>query len=496
MASPRSRLAALALPCLLAAVPARADGFKCPEAGGPAWRELRTAHFVVTTDLSSGKAKELAGELERVHETIRFGLFTTPPETGVIRVLALRDEEEFDLFAPKDAGAFYGYASFGEPVIVLHGGDFDVQRIVIAHEVTHHVASRVFLRMPVWFNEGFAGMMESVAIVGTPSIGGVPAHLRRLAYPYHGGVGKVLRARSGLEDAREYAVAWALVHFLNNRRPQEFGQIQQRLARGQDPAAAWREVFPKWDPSSEEAMADLDREIGKHVASGEYRYREVRLPEAPTPTERTLGAAEAHDVRLSLRWRNRGEKLDPRLLDSEIAEALRHDPASFAALALEARRKPAEAVALAEKAAAGHPGDARAWMLLASVLPPAAGERRLGALRKAVEADPSSALALNNLAWELLGAGRAAEATPLAKKAVDLAPGMPEYKDTLAATAEARGHCAPALELQRRAVDLLSDRASPEEAAPYLERLARLEKACGGASAQPAPEAAAAPAGK
>jgi len=45
MPTPRLGLAALALPCLLAASPARPDGFKCPDEGGPAWREVRTAHL-------------------------------------------------------------------------------------------------------------------------------------------------------------------------------------------------------------------------------------------------------------------------------------------------------------------------------------------------------------------------------------------------------------------------------------------------------------------
>ncbi len=72
----------------LAPGPARAGRFKCPEAGGPAWREVRTAHVVVRTDLPSGKARDLAEELERVYEAVRHGLFRNPPDTGVIQVVA------------------------------------------------------------------------------------------------------------------------------------------------------------------------------------------------------------------------------------------------------------------------------------------------------------------------------------------------------------------------------------------------------------------------
>lgn len=147
-------LVPLLLLSFLAPDPARAGGFKCPEAGGPTWREMRTAHFVVRTDLTSGKAKDLAEELERVYEAVRYGLFRKPPETGVIHVLALADEEEYDLFAPKDAMAYYAPRRFSGPTIVLYGKGADLMRIIVAHEITHHVAARAFARQPPWFGEG------------------------------------------------------------------------------------------------------------------------------------------------------------------------------------------------------------------------------------------------------------------------------------------------------------------------------------------------------
>jgi tetratricopeptide (TPR) repeat protein len=450
---------------------------------------VRTAHFVVRTDLSSGKARDLAEELERVHEAVRYGLFRKPPDTGVIQVVALADEEEYDLFAPsKGAVAHYAQFRFTGPTIVLYGTGADNQRIIVAHEITHHVAARAFARLPLWFNEGLACVMESVATVGIPTIGGVPKHRHAEAYPYFGGVARVLRARDRLETSRDYAVAWALVHYLMNERSQEFGQLQQRFARGQDPAAAWREVFPQWDPASDEAMAALDKEIGRHVSRGKYHYREIQLPKAEPPSERSMTAAEAHDVRLALPWRNRGEKVEAARLDAEVEEALRHDPGSVSALAVAIERKPAEGVALAEKATAAHPGDARAWLLLAGTLPPEAKDRREAALRKAVEANPSSGLALNDLAWHILGLGRADEALPLARRAVEVSPGSAPYLDTLAGVAEARGDCTVALQIQRRALDLLPEGLPEQGRAPYRERLQRLEKACG--APQPAPASA------
>ncbi len=480
----RAAPAWLLLP-LLAAAPARAGGFKCPEAGGPAWREVRTAHFVVQTDLSSGKAEDLAEELERVHETIRYGLFRTPPDTGVVRVVALADEEEFEVFAPKDALAFYTRPLFSGPTIVLYRTGADAQRVVVAHEITHHIASRSFARQPPWFGEGLACAMESVAAVGTPTLLGVPRHRIREVNPYYGEVARVLRARDRLETSRDYAVAWALVHFLVNKRPREFGQLQQRFARGQEATAAWREVFPQWDPASDEAMEALDKEIGRYVTHGEFRYMEVKLPPAEPPAERPMTAAQAHDVRLSLPWRNRGDKVDDARLQAEVEEALRHDPGAVAALAHRVERKPPDAVALAEKATAAHPEDARAWLLLAGTLPGEAKERREAALRQAVAADPSSAVAHNDLAWYLLQGGRTDEALPEGRRAIQLEPGSAPILDTLAAIAEARGDCAIGLEIQRRALELLPEGTPESGRSAYRERLARLEKRCGAGSAAP-----------
>ncbi len=376
------------------------------------------------------------------------------------------------------------------PTIVLFGTGADAQRIIVAHEITHHVTARVFARRPLWFNEGLACVMESVATVGTPTLGGVPQHRRREVYPYHGEVARVLRARDRLETSRDYAVAWALVHYLLNERTQEFGQLQQRFARGQDPAAAWREVFPRWDPTSDEAMAALDEEIGRHVAYGQYRLRDVTLRPAPPPSERPMTAAQAHDVRLSLPWLNRGKKIEAGRQEAEVEEALRHDPGAVAALALAVERKQAEGPALAGRATAAHPDDARAWLLLASALPMDAGGRRDAALRKAIELDPASGFALNELAWLLLQSGRADDALPMARRAVELTPGSAPYLDTLAGVAEARGDCLVALQIQRRAVDLLPETLSEADRAPYRDRLARLEKGCAGAERAPATPAA------
>lgn len=473
-----------AAPVLLSFALACAHGgheYRCPARGGSAWRELRTEHFLVQTDLPQGKARELAAELERLLGAVRHGLFRTPPPMpGAIRVVALRSKEEFDLFAPEGAGAFYDQSRALGPTIVLPGELAEAQRAVIAHELTHHVLAREFVRQPLWFAEGTASFMETIGASGpgnTPTLGGAPQWRYRAVYPYHGGIGAVLAARDRL-DVRQYGLAWALVHFLNNRRPREFGELQVRFARGQDPAAAWREVFPAWDPAAPGGAERLDDELGRYLASGKYAYKDVRLPASSVPIERAMTASEAHAVRLALPWRNRGKPFRIEALLAEADEALAEDPGNVPALSTAAAARPAQALAYARRAVELHPESARAWLFLSERLPAEDAAGREEALRRAVQADPESATALNNLAWALLGAGRSGEALPLARKAASLAPWDSAALDTLAAVMADLGQCAAALQVQRRAIDVLPEAAPAEARRGYAERLEELTRTC------------------
>ena len=78
----------------------------------------------------------------------------------------------------------------------------------------------------------------------------------------------------------------------------------------------------------------------------------------------------------------------------------------------------------------------------------------------AVEIDPKSARAYNNLAWLLATAPRSEirdgkKSVELAKKAVALRPEHPPYMDTLAAAYAEAGEFTDAIRMQQRAIDLL-----------------------------------------
>ncbi|WP_041453690.1 DUF1570 domain-containing protein [Anaeromyxobacter dehalogenans] len=473
--------------------------FRCPEQGGPDWHELRTEHVVLQTDLPSWKAKELAGELERTFVVVRTGLFRNPPPApGLLRVVAFASESEFERFAPMGAGAYYHRPPFFAPVVVMPGTLGDAQRTVIAHELTHHLTAQLFARQPPWFREGLASFMESMGTEGSPSLGGAPEHWSWVASAYHGRsirAADVLTASAfgdGSGMAVAYAESWALVHFLVNREPERFGALQVRFARGQDPAAAWREVFPEWDPTAADGARALDEALDRYLNHhGTYASRPVRLPPAPRVTDRPMTAAEAHAARLSLLWFEPRVRYDAPWLRAEVEHALTHDPGHVDALALHAAAAgPEEALRLMERATAAHPEDARAWLVLAALLPPGQEERRLEALQRAVAADDASAAALRVSAQFLLGAGRSGEALPLARRAVAMEPWNIGALVTLSSVLEDLGQCPEALALQRRAVDVFPDGGDAAAWASLVQRRTRLESACGQSPRAPAPATA------
>jgi tetratricopeptide (TPR) repeat protein len=473
---------------------AHAGGWKCPARGGREWREVRSEHFRLVTDASSGKAKELVVELESLHLAVRSSLFRTPPPLpGVVQVVAFKDDDDFSVFAPEDADAYYLQVD-GDPTVVMTTTFGPYTRIIVAHELTHHLLGRVFARQPRWFAEGLASYLETIGgagefteedfakrsflAPGTYVVGAVPKHRYARVHPWTGGLGEVLAAKGQLADTRAYGLAWSLVFYLIQTRPKEFGDLQGRFARGQDPDAAWLEVFPQWNPGIPDHMAALDDEVGSFLARGRIGTRQLQItkPE-PRLDERPLSPGGVHAVRLALPRLGLAEAKALETFRAERDEALSEDPGHVFALRSLAGEKGADGPALAVKATTAHPESGRAWRFAGAVA--RKPEEREAAYRKAVELEPDDEVALNDLAWHLVQTEREGEALPLARKACSLAPWSSAALDTLAAALQGLGQCPDALQTQRRAVDLLPERLNAEGRKPYLERLSALEASCG-----------------
>jgi len=449
----------------LAASPAFA--FKCPAKCGAQWHEYRTAHFVIDTDYDPDVAGVLVREFEHMHALLLQGLVGEQVDIpGHLRVIAFDSPMDFAQFAGGDVGGYYKRGLYGEPTIVLPLTGFRDHPETIAHELAHHLSFFIFPVQPRWYSEGLAEFVENVMSGGTDNAPATGSHMVLGSRTAGGGVGiapaelqgmleydrrpvsaRELLSWKGQEDkanvGRYHLWSWILYHYLWNNRGKQFSEYQKKLSDSGDPQAAWSGAFPDLDPANASAMAALDKQLEKYGTEGRYAFYRVQAAANTRFTEARLSSADLH---LYLNGARPGGGDDARRKaenDASLHEALGEDPGNPAVVSrLGGDEAKVRAVAMAR------PSDWRSWLVLAGL---DKGEAKIASLRKAVELNPESALALNDLAWALAAAGKPHDALPFANRAVDLAPWSGAMIDTLAEVAYQLGKCGEALALSQRA---------------------------------------------
>ncbi|HET6923665.1 MAG TPA: hypothetical protein VFI16_11015, partial [Anaeromyxobacteraceae bacterium] len=316
---------------------------RCPEEGGPAWREVATDHFLVWTDLESAEARALAVRLEWIREAVVAAVWRAPLEPEArMGVVALRSQRELRRFTGADAPGWV-IPDPQQPRLVLHPAGGEVRASGVAREVALQLADFAWLRQPRWLRAGLAAYLETV----TPLAGGATA-LVGLEPDWVGRAGRAPMeallawdprdARRGGEDFRALnASAWELVHFLVDERGRSFTAFQGRLGAGTPPERAWRESFPGYDPGAG-GLERLRREVGEWRERGRLAKRAVPVaPSAAEPTERSMRPAEIHALWAVLfltvppEWA-RSFELRRARAEEESARALAHDPSEPQAL--------------------------------------------------------------------------------------------------------------------------------------------------------------------
>ncbi len=484
------RLPNAAVMAVLVAATGCATGtaFLCPARGGPAWRDVGSDHFVLRTDLEVRDASKLLARLERLRTAVVSALFDeVPASRSGVEVVAFRTEAEYRAFAPPGVDAYYLRSAGGPPRIVLSGQLDSRQRAMLAHELTHHYLSSVFLRQPRWFSEGLATLMEPVGDQGDGpllKVGQAPAsRLARLRNSAYRVTTRELLVWEGGQTATHpaldyYGASWLLVHYLAYRTPERFAELQRRLVRGESPEAAWRGAYPDWDPARPRALEALDLALETYLgAEAQTRYRQVPETWHQEPAVRAIVPAEVHAIRLAL-W-NQGPDKGASALRAEVSEALSEDPDHPLALQLKATLTGEPTIPLARRAVRGHPDDPRAWTFLAFALKGEENDaERLLAYRTAATLAEGNAAALHNLSIELLAQGRSGEALPVTREAVRLAPWSPPLLDGYAAVLADLGRCAQAAEVQQRALEVLPERSGQAARQAFKDRLRQIRVQC------------------
>src|SRR5258708_16793250 len=83
---------------------------------------------------------------------------------GHLRVVAFADPGDFrELAGSRYIGGYYLVTGFG-PMIVIPVEGFEANREVVAHELAHYLSHFIFPLQPLWFAEGLAAFVETVAV--------------------------------------------------------------------------------------------------------------------------------------------------------------------------------------------------------------------------------------------------------------------------------------------------------------------------------------------
>src|SRR6267143_1268852 len=203
-----AEFAALAAAVLLCAPAAARAGFRCSAKGGPGWREYRSKHFVLDTDLKPEAVERLVRTLEKMHALEVQALVGEQVELpGHLRVVALSDPGDYrELIGSANVGGYFKVTSLDEPVIVLPVVGFEADPETVAHELAHYISWYLYPRQPRWFSEGLAAFVQTVASVPSENAPVTGRHIVRGARAAPGSVGAMPRSMTlALGDARPIA---------------------------------------------------------------------------------------------------------------------------------------------------------------------------------------------------------------------------------------------------------------------------------------------------
>ncbi|HUM11637.1 MAG TPA: hypothetical protein VLT82_11860 [Myxococcaceae bacterium] len=466
-----------------------AHGPRAPSLDG--WRELRSPHFRLRTDLPAADARTTVGRLE----TLRAALQSVRPEAdpvdspGTTLAIVLRDRAELRTFTE-----WSGLATVTRrgPLLVASGqdvafGDLSPHLELLAHEVAHGLNRWWMPGAPRWFDEGLASYLESAELVdaGRVRLGGLSreeveqARSGRLL-PLDALVQAPWETASPSERVEIYRSARLWVHALRAEEPGRMRALETAVHRGVAWRVAWADLRRDLD------TARLEDALRRWLQAGALPTELRRFSVPPSGAdERTLAPWEVH-LTLAVLWGAGETSPDPgdgnprSRSELEAAARAAPDEALPQVLLADLETDPDRRRARAEALRRAYPRSPDAAVLLARVLRDDGGpvEGRRTAMLDAVALAPDDVDALTAFALEEARAGELARAFLSLRRAEALAPWNPGVFVTRAAVLAPLGHCAEAVDAVQRALDVLPDASSPAEVTTLVGERARIEASC------------------
>ena len=261
------------------------------------WIEVKSPHFLVTSNAGQGPARDIAWQLEQIRNAIAaIWPWARVDLNKPLAVIAVKDEAAMKAMAPE----FWERKGGVHPASVWVGGadqnylairtDVHAEDTTDINPYVHSYFSYVSLvlqqsatrDLPFWFNRGLAGVLSNTIVRDGKILMGLPIpwHLERLRETMRWKVPALIKIDDASREllgeegqGRFDAEAWAFVHFLmfgeEGVRWKSLDRFAELAAGGMNPDLAFREALGRPE--------DLDKPFVLYISRSLFSYKQVNL---------------------------------------------------------------------------------------------------------------------------------------------------------------------------------------------------------------------------
>ncbi|MGD0923338.1 MAG: DUF1570 domain-containing protein [Terriglobia bacterium] len=448
------------------------------------WLEVRGPHFTVVTNGNEKQARRVIGQFERIREVFHTALPRLKVDTSApIIVMAAKDEKTFEALEPEawkqrgqmKRGGFFVRGA--EKNLVLLRLDLEGAELyhTVFHEYTHLLVNQNVKTLPLWLDEGLAEFYGNTRILDKEVELGYPSadHVQFLRYytlmPMET-LFKVDQASPYYNEEHKssvfYAQSWAFVHYL----------MVVRTKQSDNPLLTFLSLLDQdVEPgeAANRAFGDLKRlqgELDDYIHQAAYKFLKLKTAvseeDLSLPARELTGAESAAlrgDFLAHQREFTRARALLEEALRQDPGNALAHESLGFIDLRqehlAEAKKWFSEAVKLDSRSYLAH--------YYHAMLTEREGQDALhlaeaeASLRRATELNNQFAPAYAALASVMGNQGKDLKgAFAMARRAIQLEPGIQGYHLVAASLLMQMGNVAEARQMAER---LVSTAKTPED---------------------------------
>jgi tetratricopeptide (TPR) repeat protein len=424
------------------------------------WIEVKSPHFLVTSNAGQTSARSVAWQLEQIRSAISvWWPWARVDLNKPLAVVAVKDETTMKALVPQ---FWEQKASVHPDTVWVTGPDqhymiirTDVQaqdRVYLNPYLTSYFSyvslilqQSVNRELPPWFFRGLAGVMSNTLVRSDEILVGpvIPWHLEELRNHPHlhlaalikvTGDSPELRTEDGM--TRFDAISWAFVHFLlfgdKGAHADKLERFAVLVANGKNPDVAFQETLGRAD--------DFEEPLGTYVSRNLFSFNRLKIDTSTKRegyTVRSLPPAEVSAGR-ALVHAALGRSMEARGAIAEARKAAADAPESFVAegMLLDREGKREEAIAAFTRAIDGGSASAYAPYRLAMLLWPSQldrdtftrMEKLLGQAMAANSRNANASAALGEVRG-ILGSG---DPLPLVLRAITLEPAEASHRLTAA----------------------------------------------------------------